>query len=438
MTAPLKILHIAAVGPFGGASRSLYEAMAASPQGAAERYFLMQKGTALDFYGRLATDAIATRGLTRFDHTRLGHYRGLRWIIPLREIGYFPGTLRALFEARKRWPDIDVIHLNEITDLIPGLIAKALFRKPMVVHVRTLQNSDPKSLRTRWVLRQLRRHADAVVAIDESVRATLPADLQVDVIHNAFSPRPAGAPDAAYLARLDKLRPDSLKVGFVGNLLRSKGLQELFEAARIVKAEGHDVQFLVVGGTTAVDKGLKWWLLNKLGLAQNMQTEMHAAVDDAGLGEDFKLLGPTADIQRVYERMDVLAFPSYHDAPGRPVFESAFYGVPSIVAVADPRPDTVRHGETAIAIPEPAPRMLADAIIHFARNRTEVARMGENARTLANQNFRPEVNALVLHEVLRNAAERRRMPARRRHEIAVADARTAPAGDPERYQNQSL
>ncbi len=378
--------------------------MNAFPAGSVERYFLMQDGTALEFYGPLAADAIATRGLTRFDNTRLSYYRGVRWIVPLRELADFPGTLAALFQARRRWPDIDVIHLNEITDLIIGRIARALFRKPMVVHVRTLQRDDPKSMRTRWVHRQLRRHADAVVAIDESVRSTLPSDLPVEVIHNAFSPRPAGQPDTAYLAQLDTLRPASLKVGFVGNLHRFKGLRELFEAARIVKAEGHDVQFLIVGGTTAVDKGLKWWLLNKLGLAQNMQAEMHLAVAEAGLEEDFKLLGPTADIQRVYERMDVLAFPSYHDAPGRPVFESAFYGVPSIVAVADPKPDTVRDGETAIAVAAPEARKLADAIIHFARNRDEVRRMGENARALAHQNFRPEVNARALLEVLQKAA----------------------------------
>jgi glycosyltransferase involved in cell wall biosynthesis len=411
MIAPLRILHIAAVGPFGGASRSLYEAMAAFPDGAVERYFLMQKGTALNFYGRLAKDSIATSGLTRLDHTRLGYYRGVRWIVPLRELGYFPGTLRALFEARKRWSNIDVIHLNEITDLIPGLIAKALFRKPMVVHVRTLQQDEPKSFRTRWVQRQLRRHADAVVAIDESVRATLPRDLAVDVIHNSFSPQPAGDPDVAYLAQLDTLRPDSLKVGFVGNLHRFKGLRELFEAAKIVKAEGRNVQFLIVGGTTAVDKGLKFWLLNKLGLAQNMQAEMHEAVAAEGLADDFRLLGPTPDIQRVYQQMDVLAFPSYHDAPGRPVFEAAFFGVPSIVAVRNPLDDTVRDGETAIAVPTPDPRLLADAVAHFESDRSEVKRMGENARALAQQNFRPEVNAKLLLDLFRRVAGRGSPPA---------------------------
>ena len=67
MTRPLKILYIDGVGPFGGASRSLYEAMNAFPPDSVERYFVIQKGTVLDFYGRVAKDVIATKGLTRFD-----------------------------------------------------------------------------------------------------------------------------------------------------------------------------------------------------------------------------------------------------------------------------------------------------------------------------------------------------------------------------------
>lgn len=396
MTVPLKVLYIDSEGPFGGASRSLYEAMNAFPEGSAERYFVMQDGTARNFYDRLAKGMIVTRGLTKFDNTRFGHYRRLRWIVPLREIGYFPFTVAALLKAQKQWPQIDLIHLNEITQIIPGLIAKALFKVPLVIHTRSLQQPDTKSRRTRWLHRQLRRNADAIVAIDEGVRATLPADLSVDVIHNSFSPEPSETLDPAYLTQLDQLRPSALKVGFVGNLHRAKGMQELFDAAKIVKAEGHDVQFLIVGGTTSEVRGLKWWLLNKLGLAQNMRGELYAAIAAAGFEGDFLMLGPTSDIQRVYPRMDVLAFASHFDAPGRPVFEAAFFGVPSIVAVRAPREDTVIDGETAIAIPDPDPRQLADAIIYFARDHSEVSRMGNNARILAARNFRPEVNANAL------------------------------------------
>jgi glycosyltransferase involved in cell wall biosynthesis len=379
--------------------------MNAFPPESVERYFVIQRGTVLDFYGRLAKDVIATKGLTRFDNSRASHYRGMRWIVPLRELAWLPFSVLAVVKAKRRWGKVDLIHLNEISEIVPGLMAKALFRAPMIVHTRSLQRTDGEtSRRSRWMYGMLRRHANAMVAIDEGVRATLPPDLPVEVIHNSFTPEPTETLDQAYLAQLDALRPSSLKIGFVGNLHRHKGMAELFEAAKMVIAEGHDVQFIVVGGTTAADRGLKWWILNKLGLAQNMQAELHQAVAAAGLETDFQLLGATKDIQRVYQRMDVITFPSYFDAPGRPVFEAAFYGVPSIVAVRNPRPDTVIDGETAIAIPEPDPRALADAIIHFAKRRDEVRRMGDNAKALAEKNFVPRKNAAKLLDLYRRVA----------------------------------
>ena len=41
-----------------------------------------------------------------------------------------------------------------------------------------------------------RHHVQGIVAIDENVRSSLPADLAVEVIHNSFSPQLAAHADA--------------------------------------------------------------------------------------------------------------------------------------------------------------------------------------------------------------------------------------------------
>ena len=78
------------------------------------------------------------------------------------------------------------------------------------------------------------------------------------------------------------------------------------------------------------------------------------------------------------------------------MFEAAFSGVPSIVCVDKPRPDTLVPGETGLAVPARDPRALAQALIHFADDRTEVSRMGASARALAQSNFVPADNARKL------------------------------------------
>jgi hypothetical protein len=218
MGAPtMKVLYIDAVGPFGGASRSLFEMVRRLAADSVEPYFVMQKGTAQAYYGRVAKSIITTRGLTRFDNTRATHYRGVRWLVVLRELYHFPFTVLALVRAKRRWGKVDLIHVNELVDIVPGLIAKLLFRAPLLVHVRSLQWTNSSAQRTRWINRILRRHADAVVAIDENTRATLPADLPVDVIHNSFT---AGDEDRSG-ERLPRAL-ESLRPGFAEGRLRWK------------------------------------------------------------------------------------------------------------------------------------------------------------------------------------------------------------------------
>ncbi len=406
----MRVLYLDSDGPLGGASRSLFEVVRPLSAGEVDPYFVAVKGTALGFYSQIARDIIATRGLTKFDNTRYSYYRGVRWLIPLREICYFPFTIVALLRARMRWKAVDVIHINEVLCIIPGLIARWLFGAALVVHVRSPARMDERSVRCRWLFQLLKKKAAAIIAINETTRATLPAWLNVDIIQNSFTPAKSAQPDRAMQSKLDALSPSSLKIGFVGNLHHSKGLFDLLEAAKLVRAAGRDVEYVIVGGVTIVDRGLKARLLATLGLAQNVQDELGARVREQGLADIFHLLGPTIDIQRVYERMNVIAFPSHFDAPGRPVFEAAFFSVPSIVAVENPLPDTLVDGETGIAIPGRNPQKLAEAIMYFADHPDEVRRMGANARELAERNFNPDTNARKLLAIYTRVVQSSRAP----------------------------
>lgn len=392
----MRVLYLDSDGPLGGASRSLFELVRQLATNGVDPYFVAVDGTALNFYSQVAKDMVVTRGLTKFDNTRYSYYRGVRWLILLREIFYFPFSVAALLRARSRWKTVDVIHVNEVLCIIPALMARWLFGVPLVVHVRSPTRMDEGSLRCRWLWNCLRRNAAAIIAINENTRATLPAWLDVDVIQNSFTPKKLAEPDLSMQAKLDALRPSSLKVGFVGNMHISKGIFDLLEAAKLVRAAGRDVEFVIVGGVTVADDGLRARLLSLAGLAQNVQEDVASRVRDEGLSNVFHLLGPTVDIQRVYERIDVIAFPSHFDAPGRPVFEAAFSSVPAIVAVEHPFPDTLVDGETGLAIPSRNPQGLAAAIMHFADNPEEVRRMGAKARELAERNSNPEANARKL------------------------------------------
>lgn len=388
------------IGAFGGASRSLSEVVAAFPAGAVEPYFVTARGTVEPFFGALGP-VLTARGITQFDNTRYSHYRGLRWIVALRELSYLPATFMALRRARQQWPDIDLIHVNEFTGLVPWLLARRWFGKPLIVHVRSVARNDAGSLRTRLISAMLRTKAQAVVAIDETVRESLPSDLKVSVIHNTFSPQKAarGAPP---LQAPQSMRPGSFKVGFVGNLLKVKGIHELVAAAGILVERGVDVEFIIVGDDAAPSRGLKARILRLLGLEQNVKASVLAEIERLGLGDRFHLLGFTSRIAEAYRYMDVLCFPSHFDAPGRPIFEAAFAGVPAIAALRHPKSDTLIDGVTGLAVPPHNATALADAIARMAQDRASSQAMGRAAEQMAKQNFDPTKNAALLLDLYKD------------------------------------
>jgi len=394
----MKVLYIHTIGAFGGASRSLYEALIAMPEGAIEPHFVAPRGTSYRYFKEFGP-VLTGWGLSQFDHTRYSRYRGARWIVLLREITFVLPTLLVLLRAKMRWKRFDVIHVNEVTGVLPWLVARSLFKAPVLVHVRSVTTDDVRLRRTRWLHGLLRSKAAAVVAIDETVRASLPADVRVDVVHNAFSPYDSFPADKVLREALARLRPESFKVGFVGNLLRVKGIAELIDAARLLRDRGVDVELIVVGGDTRPSRGAKAWLLRMLGIGQDMGEEVRAAIARFGLTDRVHMTGFSADITTAYKAMDALCFPSHLDAPGAPIFEAAHLKVPSIVAIDDPRPDTLVDGRTGLAVPARDSGALADAIETLAKDCALAARMGAAAYQLAVEQFDAQQNSLMLLDI---------------------------------------
>jgi glycosyltransferase involved in cell wall biosynthesis len=389
---PLCVLYIHATGPFGGASKSLCELIRAFPQGTVRPIVLCPRGTAAEHFARAGARVITARGISKWDHTRFSFYRGLRWLLLLRELLYALPTTLALRRIRAQNLGIDLVHANDVTALAPGVLASRMLGVPLVTHVRSLQNADPRLWRTRAQNRAIARHAARVIAIDETVRRTLPASLKVDVIHNGIRVRSADSGE-------DSPRP--FRVAMVGLLLRLKGVFEFLEAARLCRERGVRAEFWIAGENAREVKGLRGRLLAHFGFSEDVRTQLEAGIARHGLGESVKLLGFVADVERIYRSIDVLCFPSHLDAAGRPVFEAGWFGVPSIVAARDPLPDTLADGESGLCIPEPNAASLADAIERLYRDRALATRLGQGARRLAETYFDQDRNSATMLSLYR-------------------------------------
>ena len=395
----MKLLYLHPAGAFGGASKSLVELFSLLRRPGVSGTVLTPGGTATRAFSEAGMSVRTVRGLSQFDNTRYGHYRRLRWLIVLRELFFLPFSLLALW--RLRHERFDLLHVNEITLLPLGIVAKKLLHLPMVVHVRSLQRAPGTGWRTRLVNLWLRKHADVVVAIDHTVANTLEDNLPLAIIHNGLRV------NASSVKNFFGHKADGpVRVGFLGVLIALKGIYELVEAMRILKERGVSVECVVAGENARELFGIRAWALRTLGFARNVRAELEALIDEYGLQQHVQLLGFVGDVHALYPRLDILCFPSHLNAAGRPVFEAAFYGVPSVVAVADPLPDAVQHGVTGLAIPRPEPGLIADALQQLVEDKTYRMKLGRQARDWAVENFSIESSASAMLKVYKRLGGR--------------------------------
>jgi glycosyltransferase involved in cell wall biosynthesis len=386
-------LYIHATAAFGGASKSLCELLQAFPAGRVEAVVLCPPGTAAERFRLAGARVVLVRGIPKWDHTRYGFYRGVRWLLLLRELLAVLPMLFGIARVRRLVQNVDLVHANDITVLLTGALAARVLHAPLVVHARSLQNDNLELRRTRWQAQLVERTGAHVVAIDETVRRTLPASMHVSVVHNGLRVRKAGSLDQSASA------PRPFRVAIVGVLLRLKGVFEFVEAARLCRSRGIPVEFWIVGENARKLSGLRGKAVELLGFAEDVRAKLEARIRAHGLEETVKLIGFVDDVAAVYRQIDVLCFPSHLDAAGRPVFEAAWFGVPSIVAVRDPLPDTIVDGQSGLCIAERDPEALAAAIARLHADPLGRDRLGTGARQLAETYFDQERNALRMLEI---------------------------------------
>lgn len=393
---PIKVLFIHHSGVFGGASRSLLELIKSFPENSVDPVVLLPIGSAslaFDSQNIKTIKTIKTSSIAQFDNTSYGHYRGFRWLVILRELFLLPSTFIAIKKAKKEsLIDFDLIHINEITNLPSVLFASKIFKKPIVLHIRSLQRS-PKSIRNKIIYKILKKYVKISIAIDETVAKSLPHDLPKKIIHNGFDPLSSlNDNDENVKNSITKLK-GKLKVVIVGNLLFMKGIVEFVKAAKLAKDNNLMIDFIIVGDKPAEKKGVLSFLLKIFGLSHDAKQFVLDYIEKHQLQDFVHLIKFTSNITSVYDNIDVLCFPSHLNAVGRPVFEAAFLSKPSIVAIKDPMRDTVIHMQTGLCIEEKKPEELFNAIKYMHDHPIERNLMGHNSLLLAEENFNIKNNA---------------------------------------------
>jgi glycosyltransferase involved in cell wall biosynthesis len=393
-----RILYLNPIGEFSGACVSLINLVRSSPLSGVQPLMLTPAGSAADYFREQGCQVIECPRLSQFDHTRYGRYRGLRWLVALRELVLLPRSYLAMRAIARQVGPVDLIHLNEITGIVVGTMLQCHLRAPMVMHVRA-HMGDQRGWRSRFLWELVRRHVATSFCIDETVAETVPATINKVVVHNgAARVEPSSEAVARWASVLAETPAAATRVAIVGSLLPVKGVYEFVEAAIRICRERRDLCFLIVG--KSVRRFGRWsFPLVKLGLVRDVEGDCRRRIEEEGMESHIMMTGHVREPIVVYRTIDILCFPSHYNACGRPVFEAALEGKPAIVAIERSHPDTLIPGETGIAIPARSVAALADAIVELAGDSVARLRMGAAARKLAQKVSNLEANGEIVRSV---------------------------------------
>jgi glycosyltransferase involved in cell wall biosynthesis len=151
---------------------------------------------------------------------------------------------------------------------------------------------------------------------------------------------------------------------FAARLTREKGVYELVEAARILKAKGVKATFQLAGSP---DPG------NPSSIQESVlaRWRREGAVD---------LLGHVEAVDDLMAEATLVVLPTYREGVPRTLLEAAAMGKPIVATDVPGCREAVIHGVNGLLVPARDPQALADAIERLLRDADLRARMGRAGR----------------------------------------------------------
>ena len=169
-------------------------------------------------------------------------------------------------------------------------------------------------------------------------------------------------------------------LGFVGRLVRDKGIVELAEAWQNLCPQHTSLYLLLVGPIESQDP-------IPVDILENLKNDSRV-----------KFTGRVDNPAPLYAAMDILTLPTYRE--GFPVtpLEAAAMNLPVVITDVDGCPEAVENGVTGLLVPPRNSVALSEALVHLMQNPERRKSMGEAGRERVLKKFKPEIIWQALYE----------------------------------------
>ncbi len=139
------------------------------------------------------------------------------------------------------------------------------------------------------------------------------------------------------------------RVVFLGQIAAHKGVDVLFKAARLLLPGRPDLDFVLAGPEFYLDP---------------FRSQLDARIEEAGLGDRFRIVGSIDDVQGLLRQGDIHVCPSISPADSFPnvVLDAKQASLPTVVLPTAGLPEAVKHGVDGLVTADHSPQALAQAL----------------------------------------------------------------------------
>jgi glycosyltransferase involved in cell wall biosynthesis len=289
-----------------------------------------------------------------------------------------------------------------------AMLAATLCRVPVrVYHQHGLPLMTATGLKRR-ILRRAEvtacRLAHQVICISKSLREVViaeglcptgrikvlePGSIDGVEADRTFNPARTSMESARLIRARYHIPPGALVIGFVGRIVRDKGLVELAQSWRAVRAEFPSLHLLVVGPFESQDP-----------IPADVEARLRS-------DPRVHLAGMVHDMPSIYRALDLLVLPTYREGFPMSLLEAAAMELPVVATRIPGCVDAVREGETGQLVPVRDAEALTAAIRIYLDDPKLRRQHGANGRHRALRDFSPGiVREALFQEYLRLLGER--------------------------------
>ncbi len=314
---------------------------------------------------------------------------------------FLPGNLLRI-RRLIRSHDIDIVHVDGITNFVPALAA-GLTRTPVVWHY----NDHLPELLKRLLLRLVKALAATVIVQGEGLRQTRTGSdpklarktvvLYPGIDLRDFDPDRYDPQARARLREQWGVPADVPLIGMIGNLNRFKGHAYFIRAAQRIREQVKAAKFIVVGRKLDTDPDY-WEQMQQLTVA-------------CGLKDDLIFAGFQEEIAGLLSSWNVFVLSSVLESCPNVVLEAMAMRVPIVATDVGAVSELVLDGQTGFVVPPHDAEALARAVLaYLAMPPEQVRNMTDAARKRVENMFGVDIMARQQYQVYERVSKRQ--PAR--------------------------